>query len=152
TGRRTRRTARSTRRRCRTSSSLRDTDTRLCLSSQTGHPSGVPRLVFPGVTAGFILAVFASCSDDPPPPPVPTTPCKPPERAAAPISLAPAFGDVKFTQPVELVFGPNQRLYVVEQAGKVKVLPVGGGDPTIAFDFGTRLSANNTGEAGLLGI
>ena len=56
--------------------------------------------------------------------------------------------------PVEIVFGPGGRAWVVEQKGIVKVMPPGGatagGAPAIAIDLTGRLAAG--GEAGLLGL
>jgi uncharacterized repeat protein (TIGR03806 family) len=108
------------------------------------------RLVLPALAAVFAFVTVAACSEDDPPP-TPSTPCVPPPRAGASVALA-AFGDRVFAQPVELVEGPGRRFYVVEQTGKVKVLPSSGrgGEPTLAIDLTGKISSG--GESGLLGI
>ncbi|MBX3204834.1 MAG: PQQ-dependent sugar dehydrogenase [Labilithrix sp.] len=93
---------------------------------------------------------MAACKGDPPVP-APSGPCVPPPRApGATVALANALGDARFSAPVELVLGPGRRFYVVEQAGVVKVVPPGGGAPTIALDVSGRIISG--GEAGLLGL
>lgn len=74
----------------------------------------------------------------------------PPPRVRSSVSLAPALGDVRFSQPTEMVEGPGRRFYVLEQAGKVKVVARDGGEPTTAIDLTGRVAAG--AEAGLLGI
>ena len=74
----------------------------------------------------------------------------PPRAAGASVALAPALGGRSFTAPVELVEGPGRRFYVVEQAGVVKVVPPGDGEPTVALDISARITSG--GEAGLLGL
>ncbi|MDF2693357.1 MAG: hypothetical protein K0S65_1740 [Labilithrix sp.] len=102
-----------------------------------------------GLAFTFALAVVAACSGDDPPP-APPGPCLPPPRYGASIELVPALGDLRFSAPVELVFGPGGRAYVVEQGGIVKVVPPGGGEPTVALDISDRITSG--GEAGLLGL
>ncbi len=66
------------------------------------------------------------------------------------LAAAAPFGDTTFTTPVDIVFGPGNRFYVVEQQGVIKVLPPGGGAPTVVFDVASRIVSG--GEAGLLGL
>lgn len=108
------------------------------------------RLAILALVAVSVLAVVAAACGDGDLPPNPTTPCKPPPRAAAAVALGPAFGDRSFAQPVEIVEGPGGRFYVLEQAGKVKVVRADASEPTIAIDLSARISSG--GEAGLLGI
>jgi uncharacterized repeat protein (TIGR03806 family) len=126
------------------------------------HPSGVPR--FCGLDlrrsfsprglvslVGVSLAVIAACSGDDPVPARSPGPCRPPPRiGGASVTLAPALGDLRFNAPIELVSGPGARFYVVEQGGIIKVVPPGGGQPTIALDISGRITSG--GEAGLLGL
>jgi uncharacterized repeat protein (TIGR03806 family) len=72
-------------------------------------------------------------------------------RPTGTIKLDPAFGGAKFSAPVEIQQGPGGRFYVLEQTGKVKVVPPGGGAPTVVIDVGNgKIVAG--GESGLLGI
>jgi uncharacterized repeat protein (TIGR03806 family) len=110
----------------------------------------VPHPVLASIALGLVVASLHGCGDDPEPAAPPATPCKPPPRAATAVTLVPAFGDVSFTQPTEIVQGPDGRFYVLEQKGIVKVVPPDGGAPTVALDLSGRIFAG--GEAGLLGI
>lgn len=118
----------------------------------TRHPLGVRRITSALLSlASLLAAVVAACGDDPTPPTPSSGACIPPPRpGGASVTLIPALGDVRFTAPVELVQGPGGRFYVVEQAGIVKIVPSGGGEPTVAFDISGRITAG--GEAGLLGL
>jgi uncharacterized repeat protein (TIGR03806 family) len=115
----------------------------------------VLRLTWHGASFGIVFAgaVIAalSCGDGDE---VPASfgICKPPLRAGgATIALEPAFGgDLKFTDPTEIVLGPDRRFYILEQAGRVKVVPFGGGEAKVALDVSAKISSG--GEAGLLGI
>jgi uncharacterized repeat protein (TIGR03806 family) len=93
------------------------------------------------------IAAAAACGEDDPV--EPRTPCNPPPRVTGGVALAPALGAEKFTQPVELIFGPGNRAYVVEQPGTIKAVQ-GGGAPTTVLDVRGRIFAG--GEAGLLSL
>jgi glucose/arabinose dehydrogenase len=98
------------------------------------------------------FAVFIACGDDESAPP-PKPACNPPPRAATSnVALAAAapFGDRTFDNPIEIVSGPGGRFYVLEQKGIARVVPPGGGEPTVAIDLTSNIVAG--GEAGLLGI
>lgn len=101
-----------------------------------------------------VASVAAACSDEEHAAPVTASPfsaCRPPARPAGNgVSFVPAFGGRSFTAPVELVFGPEGRAYVVEQGGRVKVVPASGGETTEAIDLSDRIASG--GEAGLLGL
>lgn len=101
--------------------------------------------------AAALVLLLACSSDDGPKGPAlrGPDPCKAPPLPASSITLAPAFGTAKFTQPVELVPGPDNDFYVLEQAGLVKRLGRDGTSSTV-YDVTTRI--NGTDEAGLLGI
>jgi glucose/arabinose dehydrogenase len=106
------------------------------------------------VASAIVLGLIVACSsDDGPKAPAlrGPDPCKAPSLPASSITLAPAFGAAKFTQPVELVAGPegSDEFYVLEQAGLVKKLTRDGTTTTV-YDVTTRI--NGTDEAGLLGI
>jgi uncharacterized repeat protein (TIGR03806 family) len=111
------------------------------------------RHLFLLLAASPALALAFACGDDdtamPAAPPSPT--CKPPARRAdANVALASAFGDQALTQPVEIVRGPGNRFYVLEQKGFVKAIADGGGPATTALDLSKRITSG--GEAGLLGV
>ncbi len=113
----------------------------------------MPRIASAFLSFAFALAVVAACGDEEKPSPTKSLRlCVPPPRpGGASVTLVPALGDPKLTAPVELVQGPGNRFYVLEQAGIVKVLaPEGAGEPTVALDISERITAG--GEAGLLGI
>lgn len=102
----------------------------------------------------LVTAALSCGSDDPAPPPPAVSVfglCKPPARNAdATVALAPAFDDQRFQAPVEMVFGPGRRFYVLEQAGVIKAVPAGGGAATVVADLKSTIRSG--GEAGLLGI
>ncbi|HVH42784.1 MAG TPA: PQQ-dependent sugar dehydrogenase [Labilithrix sp.] len=100
---------------------------------------------------GIALVVVCSCGDDDAKPAVRQAICTPPSKpAGANVSLVPALGGVAFEAPVELVFGPGGRAYVVEQGGIVKAVPAGGGEATVVLDVSSSIVSG--GEAGLLGL
>jgi uncharacterized repeat protein (TIGR03806 family) len=74
----------------------------------------------------------------------------PPRSTDASIKLTSAFGGQKLTMPVELVPGPGNRFYVLEQKGAVRALDAGGAPATTALDITAKVISG--GEAGLLGI
>ena len=74
----------------------------------------------------------------------------PPRSADATVALAPAFGGQSFTSPVELIAGPGNRFYVLEQKGVVRVVDPSGAPAQTALDISASIVAG--GEAGLLGL
>lgn len=78
--------------------------------------------------------------------------CAPPPRVrATAIGLTAAFGGQRFVQPIEIVLGPDNRFYVLEQKGVVRVFdPKTNAPATTAIDVSPRIVAG--GEAGLLGM
>jgi uncharacterized repeat protein (TIGR03806 family) len=77
--------------------------------------------------------------------------CVPPPRATgAQVKLAPALGGQAFAQPIELIAGPGQRFYVLEQKGAVRVVEPGAANASTALDITPKVTSG--GEAGLLGI
>ena len=110
----------------------------------------MPRFSSTFLSIAFAVGVVAACADDAPPAQSSRLCVPPPRPGGASVTLVPALGDVKFTAPVELIEGPDRRFYVLEQAGIVKVVPPGGGQPTVALDISGRITAG--GEAGLLGL
>ena len=103
----------------------------------------------------LVVAVVVACGDDEPARPAAPQACVPPPPPAVGVVLEPALGDVRFTQPVEIVLGPPAasgaaRFYVLEQAGRVKIAALEGGEPSLALDITSRIKAG--GEAGLLGL
>lgn len=69
------------------------------------------------------------------------------------VNLAPGFTRTTyasgFTSPTAMAFAPDGRLFVCQQDGRIRVVPVGG--PTLATPFHT-FTVTNQGEQGLLGI
>lgn len=110
----------------------------------------MPRIASTFLSIAFALAVVAACGDDSAPAQSSRLCVPPPRPGGASVTLVAALGDPKLKAPVELVEGPGRRFYVLEQAGIVKVIPPGGGEPTVALDISERITAG--GEAGLLGI
>lgn len=102
---------------------------------------------------GVGLAVMAACGDDDTKGQAQALCAPPPRRVgvgSASVGLEPAFGDAKFSKPIELVFGPGGRAYIVEQAGILRVVPPDGGATSVAIDISDRIVSG--GEAGLLGL
>ena len=69
------------------------------------------------------------------------------------VNLAPGFSRTTyasgFTSPTAMVFAPDGRLFVCQQDGRIRVVPVGG--PTQGTPFHT-FTVDANGERGLLGI
>lgn len=105
----------------------------------------------PWAPLALVVVALVACGEDEPLPVDrrPLAVCKPPARGGAGFALVPALGGAKFESPVELTLGPGNRFYVVEQAGRLAVVPPEGA-PTVALDIHERLVAG--GEAGLLGV
>lgn len=77
--------------------------------------------------------------------------CVPPRRSTgATVALADAFGGQTFRSPTELIAGPGNRFYVLEQEGLVRVVGPFGTPATTALDIHATIVAG--GEAGLLGL
>src|SRR5262245_39678225 len=55
-----------------------------------------------------------------------------------------------FTQPTGFALAPDGRIFVIEKAGVVKVVPAGGGTPSVYLDL--RPEVDTTNGRGLLGI
>ncbi len=109
------------------------------------------------VAAVLIGVIALACSRRPqdeglPPGPVANfKACVPPRRAELfALTWEPALGGRAFSSPVELVAGPGERVFVVEQGGRVFAAPRSGAEATVALDLASRLVSG--GEAGLLGF
>ena len=72
--------------------------------------------------------------------------------AAQTVTAEDAFPGLTFAQPVALVAAPGEagRVYVVEQRGVVRAVPLGGGEAAVFLDIRDRVQSG--GEAGLLGL
>ena len=83
--------------------------------------------------------------------PSPVGACVPPPRSVdAKVALAPAFAGQSFTSPIEMIAGPGNRFYVLEQRGVVRAVDLSGAPASTALDISATIIAG--GEAGLLGI
>jgi len=122
---------------------------RFLLRSSSSSPPARAAALFATALAG--LVALGACGDDDTVVPRTGT-CTPPLRGNdREVSLASALGGQKFTGPIEIALGPNNRLYVLEQKGIVRVVDVATGAPaTTAIDISSKITAG--GEAGLLGI
>ncbi|MDB4934789.1 MAG: hypothetical protein JWP87_1761 [Labilithrix sp.] len=104
----------------------------------------------------LVASGVGACSDSDtivPPPPVQVGGgrCVPPPRSTdATIKVTPAFGGQKLSAPIELIAGPGNRFYALEQKGLVRVLDAAGSPATTALDISAKITSG--GEAGLLGI
>ena len=76
-----------------------------------------------------------------------------PARAQPAIALEPAFGGQRFERPVALKQPPGDagQVFVVEQPGRVLVVPLAGGAPAVVLDIRDRVE-DGPNEAGLLGL
>lgn len=76
-----------------------------------------------------------------------------PARAQPAIALELAFGGQRFERPVALKQAPGDagQVFVVEQPGRVLVVPAAGGPPSVALDIRDRVE-DAPNEAGLLGL
>ena len=74
----------------------------------------------------------------------------PPRSSETTVALASALGGQTFTKPVEMVAGPGNSFYILEQSGVVRVVDPAGAPGKVALDISARIVAG--GEAGLLGI
>ncbi len=76
--------------------------------------------------------------------------------AAPKVKLQQIFGGLTIERPVEVVVAPDgtQRRFLVEQTGKVKILPdeKKGGESKVFLDFSDRKMTENDFEEGLLGL
>ena len=102
----------------------------------------------PGATCDASGAPFGLSSR------VPATQCKldgDPDTAPA-LEVERLFSTIGFTDPVQLTHAPDgtDRIFVVEQGGKIKVFA--NGSPTSATDFLTLSGITVGGEEGLLGL
>lgn len=83
------------------------------------------------------------------------TTCVAPPRPStgAPVKLVPAFGGMKFDQPLGLVQAPgnDRRWYVVEKGGRILTFEEGDRAPSVALDLDDKVFAEPD-EAGLLGL
>jgi glucose/arabinose dehydrogenase len=73
---------------------------------------------------------------------------------AAPQSLSLVLAAQGFTQPTDIAHTgqpADQRLFVVERAGRIRVIPAGGGPATTFLDI-TGLTGTGNSEEGLLGL
>jgi glucose/arabinose dehydrogenase len=70
-----------------------------------------------------------------------------PARAALPLTEV-ASG---FSQPIYVTHAGDDRLFVVEQTGRIKIIPAGGGAVTTFLNL-SGLVATNASERGLLGL
>ena len=104
------------------------------------------------VCALAIAAGIPSGACDDSPLPSPPKRCAPPARVASTtVGLTAAFGGQRFVNPIEIVLGPENRFYVLEQRGQVRVFdPKTNAPSTVVLDLAGKLIAG--GEAGLLGI
>jgi glucose/arabinose dehydrogenase len=109
------------------------------------------------IGAGLVVGLLAAASGSPgPPPEPPAVPFiggsldRPPE-----VVLTPAFGDLTFRRPVQVVAAPGGTgsLFVVEQGGRVHQVTGRNGDARgrVFLDLGTRLLTEHN-EEGLLGL
>jgi uncharacterized repeat protein (TIGR03806 family) len=76
--------------------------------------------------------------------------CQPPVRGAWPIGLEPAFPNLTFTVPVDVVWAPHDatRAYVVEYVGTVRMVTPSATEAPIFLDLRPHLE-RFTGEVGL---
>ena len=85
----------------------------------------------------------------------PNTTCVAPPRPStgAPVKLVPAFGGLRFDQPLGLVQAPGneRRWYVLERPGRILTFEDGDARATVALDLGDEV-ASGPDEAGLLGL
>ncbi len=108
-----------------------------------------------GVLVGMALGSLAGCGDvtlGPTPTPVPTTPvCDGSPVAGLPTLVARRVAE-GLRQPLDLqsVSGDRERLYVVEQGGRIRVIRNGQLQAASFLDISDRVSAG--GERGLLGL
>lgn len=104
-----------------------------------------------GLAVSTVIAIAAiACGTDTQVHPAPPGCTPPPRSTGGAVALASAFGGQSFTSPVELVSGPGQRMYVLEQKGVVRVVPASGATASTAVDISKSVVSG--GEAGLLGI
>jgi uncharacterized repeat protein (TIGR03806 family) len=77
--------------------------------------------------------------------------CVPPPRSTGgAVALTSALGGQSFSSPIEMVAGPGNRFYILEQKGIVRVVAPPGAPASSALDISARIVSG--GEAGLLGI
>ena len=65
-----------------------------------------------------------------------------------PVGFARTTYGTGLATPTAMAFAPDGRLFVCQQTGQLRVVPVGGGPSTLFHTF----SVNSTGERGLLGV
>jgi len=74
---------------------------------------------------------------------------------AAEVKMTPVFTGLKFERPITLLTPPDgtKRQFLVEQTGKIKILPKdGASEPAVFLDFTDREMAEKEFEEGLLGL
>ncbi len=117
-------------------------DTDVTVYAAGNSTTGNLDLAGDGVGTNSLLVTVINGFEDPPPPPPPPTPGL--------IELVPLAGG--FNAPVALANAGDDRLFVVEQRGKVRLIDGSGQVPPTDFlDIEDRVKFNNS-EEGLLGI
>ncbi len=103
----------------------------------------------PVIVALLLMLASTSCSPEPGPPPPPRVPAEIARR----VTLTRIADD--FDKPIALTFAPgdpNDRLFVVEQVGRVRVLSATGVQPRATPLLDVRARISTATEQGLLGL